>query len=192
MKQRATHPSVVPVLGVDLLLILAAALVALLFARALAPLAEAPVPPAWLIFLSILGLPVFYLLRDGLNAPGNRLKLPFSVSPQRTRQIYAGRLHLVLLTLYFNAIVVALCWSATAMAVTAKLYLAAVFAIAIFALGKSIPSTRLSFALSGILFVVVLLATQTFIVTKGQAEAEQAETELRERLSGDTQDDDDG
>ena len=65
-----------------------------------------------------------------------------------------------------------------------KIYLAIVFAIAIYALGQSIPSTKLSFLLSGALFVVVLLATQTFIITKTQTEAEQAGEALRERLGG--------
>ena len=75
------------------------------------------------------------------------------------------------------------------MPVMGKIYLAAVFAIAIYALGQSVPSTKLSFTLSGILFVIVLLTTQTFIITKTQAEAEQAEAELRQRLEQEAEED---
>ncbi|MEO1592857.1 MAG: hypothetical protein AAFU71_16420 [Cyanobacteria bacterium J06632_22] len=63
-----------------------------------------------------------------------------------------------------------------------KLFLSAVFAIAIYALGQSIPSTRLSYLLSGILFVIVLVTTQAFIVYKMQAEAEATGEELREQF----------
>ena len=189
MKTRTTPIPVAPVFGVDLLIVLVAAIAAFLFSQAvnLALSSESinqtlQAPPLLLVVASSLLFPVFYTVMDGLNAAGNRLKLPFAGSRKRAQQIYAKRIHLGLLALYFNAILVALCWSASAMPVMSKIYLAAVFAIAIYALGQSIPSTKLSFTLSGILFVIVLLATQTFIITKTQAEAQQAGQELRERL----------
>ncbi|MBE9065472.1 hypothetical protein IQ260_02260 [Leptolyngbya cf. ectocarpi LEGE 11479] len=189
MKTRTAPISVVPVLGVDLLIALVAAIAAFLFNQAvnLALSSESinqnlQAPPAFLVVGSSLAIPLVYIVLDVLNAAGNRLKLPLAGSRKRAQQIYARRIHLGLLALYFNAILVALCWSASAMPVMSKIYLAAVFAIAIYALGQSIPSTKLSFTLSGVLFVIVLLATQTFIITKTQAEAEQAGEELRERL----------
>ncbi len=191
MKTRTAPIPVVPVLGVDLLIVLVAAAAAFLFNQAVTlalssesinQTLQAPSPE--LIMVTSLIIPVFYTVIDGLNAVSNRLKLPSAGSRKRAQQIYARRIHLGLLTLYFNAILVALCWSASAMPVMSKIYLAAVFAIAIYALGQSIPSTKLSFTLSGILFIIVLLATQTFIITKTQSEAEQAGQELRQRLEG--------
>lgn len=172
---------------------LVAAIAAFLFSQAvsLALLSQSisqslQAPPQVLIVVSSVAIPVFYIMTDVSNALGNRLKLPFAGSRQRAQHIYAKRIHLGLLALYFNAILVALCWSASAMPVMSKIYLAAVFAIAIYALGQSIPSTKLSFTLSGVLFIIVLLTTQTFIITKTQAEAEQAGAELRERLGNGT------
>lgn len=189
MKTRTAPISVVPVLGVDLLIALVAAIAAFLFNQAinLALSSESinqtlQAPPPLLVVGSSLVIPLVYIVLDVLNASSNRLKLPLAGSRKRAQHIYARRIHLGLLALYFNAILVALCWSASAMPVMSKIYLAAVFAIAIYALGQSIPSTKLSFTLSGVLFVIVLLATQTFIITKTQAEAEQAGEELRERL----------
>ena len=192
MKTRTAPTPVVPVLGADLVILLVAIVAAFLFSQAisLAMSSESinqtlQAPPRFLVVVSSLIVPLFFMALDGLNAAGNRLKLPFAGSRKRAQQIYARRIHLGLLALYFNAILVALCWSASAMPVMSKIYLAGVFAIAIYALGQSIPSTKLSFTLSGVVFVVVLLATQTFIITKTQAEAEQAGQELRQRLGGD-------
>ncbi|MEO0352000.1 MAG: hypothetical protein AAF282_18345 [Cyanobacteria bacterium P01_A01_bin.15] len=191
MKPRTAQMPVVPVLGIDLLIVLVAAITAFLFSQAinLALSSESinqvlQAPPQILVIVSSLAVPVGYMALDLLHAANNRLKLPFAGSRKRAQQIYARRIHLGLLALYFNAILVALCWSASAMPVMSKIYLAIVFAIAIYALGQSIPSTKLSFLLSGALFVVVLLATQTFIITKTQTEAEQAGEALRERLGG--------
>jgi hypothetical protein len=196
MKTRNAPQSVVPILGVDFLILLVAAIAAFLFSQAvgLALSSEAinqtlQAPPRLLVVVSCVVIPMFYIVTDMVNSTGNRLKLPFAGNRKRTQRIYARRIHLGLLALYFNAILVALCWSASAMPVMGKIYLAAVFAIAIYALGQSVPSTKLSFTLSGILFVIVLLTTQTFIITKTQAEAEQAEAELRQRLEDDAQDD---
>ncbi|MEM1240483.1 MAG: hypothetical protein AAGI45_11640 [Cyanobacteria bacterium P01_H01_bin.26] len=191
MKPRTAQMPVVPVLGIDLLIVLVAAITAFLFSQAinLALSSESinqvlQAPPQILVIVSSLAVPVGYMALDLLYAANNRLKLPFAGSRKRAQQIYARRIHLGLLALYFNAILVALCWSASAMPVMSKIYLAIVFAIAIYALGQSIPSTKLSFLLSGALFVVVLLATQTFIITKTQTEAQQAGEALRERLGG--------
>ncbi|NEQ49177.1 MAG: hypothetical protein F6K11_03465 [Leptolyngbya sp. SIO3F4] len=192
MKTRNAPISVFPVLGVDFLILLVAAIAAFLFSQAvsLALSSESinktlQAPPQMLVIVSSVMIPMFYIFMDVLNSAVNRLKLPFAGNRKRAQQIYARRIHLGLLALYFNAILVALCWSASAMPIMGKIYLATVFAIAIYALGQSIPSTKLSFTLSGILFVIVLLATQTFIITKTQAEAEQAEAELRQRLEQD-------
>lgn len=192
MKTRTAPIPVVPALGVDLIILLVATVAAFLFSQAvnLALSSESinqtlQAPSKLLVVLTSVIIPVFYIAMDGLNAANNRLKLPFAGSRKRAQNIYARRIHLTLLAMYFNAILVALCWSASAMPVMSKIYLAAVFAIAIYALGQSVPSTKLSFTLSGILFVIVLLATQTFIITKTQSEAEQAGQELRQRLGGD-------
>lgn len=188
--RRGPMPSpVTPSLAVNGLLLFVASIAAFLFSRAILLAKSSPslqaslvAPPPWLLILVTLVIPLGYFFIDSINALANRFKLPFAGSRQRAQRIYAHRVHLILLTFYFSTILVALCWSAPAMAPFSKLFLAAVFSISIFSLGKSIPSTRLSFMLSGALFVVVLVATQTFIVHKMQIEQEAAEEDLREQL----------
>jgi hypothetical protein len=186
---RSATSAILPSLAVDLVVIAVTAIAAYLFNQTIG-LAEASealqrtlqAPPHLLITLSILLIPAWYLAIDIINTLGNKLKLPFAGNDKRIQRVLAGRVHLVLLSLYFNAILVALCWSAAAMPIFSKLFLSAVFAVAIFALGKSIPSTKLSFLLSGILFLIVLIATQAFIIFKMQAEEEAAREQLRYEL----------
>ncbi len=186
---RSTSSLVIPSLAINLLILLVAVIAAVLFGRTINLAQSSEVlrqtlvaPPQWLILATLLIIPVWYLILDGMSTMGNRLRLPFAGSQQRAKRIYAGRVHLVLLAFYFNAILVALCWSAAAMPLFSKLFLAAVFSIAIYALGQSVPSTRLSYLLSGVLFVVVLVTTQAFIIYKMQAEAEATGEELREQF----------
>ncbi|MEL6250159.1 MAG: hypothetical protein AAFY78_03080 [Cyanobacteria bacterium J06648_16] len=186
---RSTSSLVFPSIAINLLVLAVAVVAAVLFGRTIsaaessAALSQTLVaPPQWIVLASLLIVPVWHLTLDGLSTMGNRLRLPFAGSQQRAKRIYAGRVHLVLLAFYFNAILVALCWSAAAMPLFSKLFLAAVFAIAIYALGQSVPSTRLSYLLSGVLFVIVLIATQTFIIFKTQVEAESTEEQLRQQF----------
>ncbi|MEM8808377.1 MAG: hypothetical protein AAGF01_20350 [Cyanobacteria bacterium P01_G01_bin.38] len=189
---------VTPSLGVDGLMLLVAGIAAYLFGGAIA-MAKASAtisqtlspPPMWLVVVSILLIPVWFIMFDLINMASNRLKLPFAGTQQRAQRIFAKRTHLFLLSLYFNAILVGLCWSAPAMPLFSKLFLSAVFSIAIYALGQSIPSTKLSFVLSGVLFAIVLIASQSFIVFKMQAEEAAAEQELREQLGSPVEEDDD-
>mgnify|MGYP001802336921 CR=1 FL=1 len=128
-------------------------------------------PPLWLIFGVCALPPALWLFIDGLSALSNPAVLPFARSRVAMKAMYAKRFHLLLLAFYFTAILVALCWSAFEMLLVSKLFISAVFAVALYALGQSIPSRRLSFVLSGVLFVVVLVATQAFIVLKLEADA---------------------
>ena len=69
-------------------------------------------PPAWFVFL-VCGLPtVTFLCSDGLAALTRPVTLPFAKSQTHTKAVYARRIHLLLLSFYFTAILVALCWSA--------------------------------------------------------------------------------
>ncbi|MEO0539939.1 MAG: hypothetical protein AAFZ80_03630 [Cyanobacteria bacterium P01_A01_bin.105] len=186
---RSTSSLVIPSLVVNLVILLVAVVAAVLFSRTIGLAQTSEVlrqtliaPPSWMVVATLLLVPMWYLILDGMSSMGNRLRLPFAGSQQRAKRIYAGRVHLVLLGFYFNAILVALCWSAAAMPLFSKLFLAAVFAIAIYAMGQSIPSTRLSYLVSGILFVIVLVATQAFIIFKMQAEAEATGEELRQQF----------
>ena len=133
MKTRTAQIPVVPALAVDFLIVLVAAIAAFLFSQAvnLALSSEAinqtlQAPPQLLVVVSSLMIPVIYIVLDVMNAAGNRLKPPFAGRRKRAQQIYDRRIHLGLLALYFNAILVALCWSASAMPVMSKIYLAAV------------------------------------------------------------------
>ena len=88
----------------------------------------------------------------------------------------------MLLAFYFTAILVALCWSALTMVLVSKIFVSAIFAFALYALGQSIPSKRLSFVVSGILFLVVLIATQAFILMRLEANAGKASQDVLNEL----------
>lgn len=123
----------------------------------------------------ICGLPsLFFWFVDVLSALRNPAVLPFAGSRASLRKIYAQRVHLLLMAGYFASILVALCWSAVNMLLVSKLFISAVFALALYALGQSIPSKRLSFVVSGALFLVVLLSIQVFIVTQLEAHTNRA------------------
>jgi hypothetical protein len=184
-------------LGIDGVLLLVAGLVAFLFSRGIA-LAQASeifqratanlegvfLPPQWLVMGLGLLAPLGLLGLDALNWGGrNSLRLPCAGSQNRARQIYAKRLHLCLLALYFDAILVVLCWSAGAMPLVSKLFVAAILSLAIYALGQSIPTPRLSFLVSGILFVAVLGGTQLFMTTKIRALQEAGRQQLLQELT---------
>ncbi len=140
-------------------------------------------PAPWFIYLVCAIGPLVYLLVDAVTALSNPAALPFARSSVSLKAIYAKRIHLLLLAFYFTSILVALCWSAPSMLLTSKLFVSAVFGIALYALGQSIPSQRLSFLVSGILFMVVLITTQVFIVTRVQADANKAGQEALDELS---------
>ncbi len=130
---------------------------------------SALIPPLGVVVL-ICGLPsLFFLFIDVLSAVSNPATLPFARSRAGLRKAYAQRVHLLLMAGYFASILVALCWSAVNMLLVSKLFISAVFALALYALGQSIPSKRLSFAVSGVLFLIVLLSIQVFMVTQVEA-----------------------
>ncbi len=177
-------------LGIDVFLVFISLLVGLLFSSAIgavvAPVSPglAPdqsnifIPSQWLIFAACALPGLLFLLLDLLNALSNPAALPFSRSKNGMQAIYASRIHLILLAFYFTAILVALCWSAATMSLISKLFVAAIFAFALYALGQSIPSRRMSFIVSGILFLVVLTAMQAFILMRLDADATKANEEL--------------
>ncbi len=172
-------------LSVDVFLVIISLLMGILFSRAVGEVSSSAtansslfMPPSWFIFLSCL-LPTFIcLLLDGLSIFSNPSVLPFAGSPARVKAVYAKRLHLLLLAFYFTAILVALCWSASSMLLASKIFVSAIFALALYSLGQSIPSQRLSFIVSGILFLIVLLGTQIFIVMRLEAVSSRANEEL--------------
>ncbi len=181
-------------LGVDVFLIFVSFLIGLLFSTAIgavtmpAELASSAagrdsfIPAPWLIVL-ISTLPaLLFTALDGLSAASNPAALPFARSRTSRQAIYASRVHVVLLALYFTAILVALCWSALAMPLISKIFVSAIFSFALYALGQSIPSTRMSFIVSGILFLVVLIATQAFIVMRLEASSEKATQDVLDEL----------
>ena len=167
-----------PSLGVDSFLALASLLIGLLLGGSVNSIETATglsraalLPPSWLIVL-ICGLPALvFLFVDVLSAFSNPATLPFARSRGGLQKLYARRLHVLLLVGYFASILVALCWSAVNMLLVSKLFISAVFALALYALGQSIPSRRLSFVISGILFLVVLLGIQAFIVAALNADS---------------------
>lgn len=140
-------------------------------------------PPSWFIYFVCAVGPILYLFVDALSALSNPAALPFARTSAGMKAIYTKRVHLLLLALYFTSILVALCWSAPSMLLTSKLFVSAVFGIALYALGQSIPSRRLSFIVSGILFMVVLVTTQIFIVARLEADANRASQQVLDELA---------
>ncbi|MGB3299922.1 MAG: hypothetical protein WBA76_16775 [Phormidesmis sp.] len=176
-------------LGTDFLLIFISLAVGLLFTSTISAVV-APVnleralfvPPQWLIMTACALPALFCLFMDALSTLSNPVALPFARSRLSTQAIYAHRIHLMLLAFYFTAILVALCWSALTMVLVSKIFISAVFAFALYALGRSIPSKRLSFVVSGILFLVVLIATQAFIVIRLESSANNAGQDVLNEL----------
>ncbi|MEM9152237.1 MAG: hypothetical protein AAGB19_17515 [Cyanobacteria bacterium P01_F01_bin.3] len=171
-------------LGLDVFFIVLSLLVGVLFSGAVSAIDTTGIenvgllkPPTWLIFAACALPPALWLFVDGLSAMSNPAVLPFARSRTAMKAVYAKRIHLLLLAFYFTAILVALCWSAFAMLLVSKLFVSAIFAVALYALGQSIPSRRLSFVLSGFLFLVVLITTQSFIVLKMEADSQRANQE---------------
>ncbi len=182
-------------LSVDVFLAIVSVMMGLLFSRVVGEV-SLPVtansslllPPAWFIFLTC-GLPTFIcLLLDSLSIFSNPSVLPFAGSPARVKAVYAKRMHWLLLAFYFTAILVALCWSAFSMLLVSKIFVSAIFALALYSLGQSIPSQKLSFIVSGILFLIVLIGTQVFIVMRLEANASKASQELLDNANSQNQD----
>jgi len=128
-------------------------------------------PPQWLVLFACIAPALLWAFVDVLNMLSNPAALPFARAQAKRKAIYFQRVHTLLLAFYFTAIVVALCWSALTMPLFSKLFVAAIFSFALYALGRSIPSRSTSFIVSGILFLVVLVATQMFIVMRLEADA---------------------
>jgi hypothetical protein len=177
-------------LGVDIFLVFVSLLIGLLFSSAISAVVAPAnqegillIPPQWLIFVACALPSIVCLLLDTLSMLSNPIALPFARSRNSMHAIYAKRLHLILLAFYFTAILVALCWSALTMPLLSKLFVSAIFGFALYALGQSIPSKRLSFIVSGILFLVVLIATQAFIVVRLEADTAKANQEAIDKLA---------
>lgn len=182
---RTPWPAIRQSLGVDIFLIFVSLLLGWLFSSAISAVDATTdlsrvvlTPPKWLIFFSSALPALIYLGADTLTALARPNTLPFARSESQLKAIYARRFHLFLLAFYFTAILVALCWSAGSMLLVSKLFVSAVFAIALYALGQSIPSRRTSFIVSGILFLVVLITTQSFIVLKLDADSQKVKQEV--------------
>ena len=123
-------------------------------------------PLPWFVFL-VCGLPsLVFLLIDTLRASHSPTRMPFAYAQSKTKNIYAKRLHLALGAVYFAAILVAFCWSVPSMLLFSKLFVSAVFAIALYALGQSITSRRKSFVVTGLIFLIVLIAAQIFAMAR--------------------------
>lgn len=128
-------------------------------------------PSVWLVLFTCLAPSLCFAGIDALNTLSNPAALPFARTQAKTQYIYFQRIHGLLLGFYFTSIVVALCCSAITMPLFSKFFVAAIFSFALYALGRSIPSRKTSFIVSGVLFLVVIVATQLFIVMRLEADA---------------------
>lgn len=194
VQQRDLSNAVRKSLGVDFFLIATSLMVGVLFSTAIgAVILPADVissvgraffvPPLWLVMLLCLLPAGLFTMLDSLSATSNPAALPFARSKSSTQAIYASRIHLLLLAFYFTAILAALCWSALSMPLVSKMFVSAIFSFALYALGQSIPSTRMSFIVSGVLFLVVLILTQAFIVLQLESNAGKASKKVLDELT---------
>lgn len=181
-------------LGVDFFLIAVSLIAGVLFSTAIGGVilpadvvgnlgSSFLLPPQWLIVLICLLPAGLFMLLDGISSVSHPAALPFARAKSSTQAIYAGRVHLLLLAFYFTAILAALCWSALSMPLVSKMFVSAIFSFALYALGQSIPSTRMSFIVSGVLFLVVLVLTQAFIVLGLEANADKASQKVLDELN---------
>ncbi|MFK8184122.1 MAG: hypothetical protein AB8B99_12170 [Phormidesmis sp.] len=185
-------------LAVDAVLLLLSLMVGGLFSIVVSTI-NAPVdtgnvpllPSAWLLVVACSAPALLWGFVDVLSTLSNPAALPFSRSDASRQAIYFQRVHTLLLAFYFTAIVVALCWSAITMPLISKLFVSAIFSFALYALGRSIPSQRTSFIVSGVLFLVVLVATQVFIVMRLEADAGMANKRVLDELVAPERDNDD-
>ncbi|MEM6448937.1 MAG: hypothetical protein AAF703_01350 [Cyanobacteria bacterium P01_D01_bin.105] len=139
-------------------------------------------PSPWFLLLVCAAPALLWSLVDILSLFNNPAALPFARSQSSRQGLYFQRAHTLLIALYFTAIVVALCWSAVTMPLISKLFVAAIFSFALYALGRSIPSQRTSFIVSGVLFLIVLVVTQLFIVMRLEADAGMANQRALDEL----------
>ena len=186
-----TRTGILQSLGVDVALVVLSMMIGVLFGGAISGIETAEVenvgalkPPIWFIFAACTLPSIVWVFLDLLSAISNPAVLPFARAKTAMKALYAKRFHLLLLAFYFTAILVALCWSAFSMLLVSKIFVSAVFAIALNALGLSVPSSRLSFIVTGLLFIIVLVATQAFIVFKLEADSERASQEVLEGIGG--------
>ncbi len=184
-RQRQYGSAVRQSLGVDVFLIFIALLMGVLFSTAVSAAIGTTelgdllrMPPRGFAFVSCSVPAVGFLLWDTVSALSNPGALPFAKHKGQMKAAYSKRIHLMLLACYFTAILVALCWSAPSMLLFSKVFVSSVFSIALYALGQSIPSRRTSFIVSGILFLVVLVATQSFIVLTLEADSAREKQEV--------------
>ena len=184
-RSSAIHRAVIYSLGIDIsLLVLMLAISAVFIgtatmADAASTLYSPLVKPPRLLFPILAVLPpLCFLSKDVFSAVRNPEALPFARSRNSRLAIYTSRVHTHLLAFYFCSILAALCWSAPSMVMFSKLFVSAVFSIALYALGRSIPSRKMSFLVSGVLFVVMLIATQVFIVLRLEADTVRANQEV--------------
>ena len=185
-------------LSIDIVLLLVSLVVGFLFSLVVGTInvptdidSAILLPPQWLTLLVCLAPALLYSFADVMSMLGNPAALPFARSQSSQQAIYFQRVHSLLLAFYFTAIVVALCWSAVTMPLVSKLFVSAIFSFALYALGRSIPSPRTSFIVSGILFLVVLVATQLFIVMRLEADAGMASQRALDELVEPEEDQDD-
>lgn len=107
--------------------------------------------------LLIFGWAAFILL-DLSRYLGHPQRLPFAYPHRVTRAIYAQRLEVWLSLLAFNLLLFSLCSVLPGVAIASKLFLAAILALSVFAIRKSIPARRLAVAASvGMFFLAMLL-----------------------------------
>lgn len=120
-------------------------------------------PPQHLIFFTVAAVALTFVLLDSVRALVLPSRLP-THSVKGAKAVYARRLHWFLAAFFFDAMVIALSWSAAEMPMVSKFFIAAVLALALYAVSQSVPSLKLSFWLASGLFVAVLAVTQAFIL----------------------------
>lgn len=115
-------------------------------------------PLSWFVFGACNAPSLLFLAVDTLGASRHPMKLPFAYPSYRVKAIYAKRIRLALLGIYFSAIFSACCWSVPALPLVSKLFVAAMLTIALYAVGQNISSVRKSFMVTGAIASTIFLA----------------------------------
>ncbi len=123
-------------------------------------------PPQWLMFVVCLLLPSVWLAVDAVKALSYPQSLPFAGLPSVLKKVYEERFHWLLLSFFFVTTLMLLCWAATEMLLVSKLFVSAMFAIALRSLDQRMRSRRRSLLVSSLLFFGLFTIVQVMIMTQ--------------------------
>ncbi|NEQ30894.1 MAG: hypothetical protein F6K04_07815 [Leptolyngbya sp. SIO4C5] len=129
---------------------------------------------------------VVFLLQDILRLFSPRLCLPLEYSTAKANSIYWQRLQISLLAVSFSLILITVGVAFPRMVLVSRLFIAAIFALTILAVRKSIPAAKVGFITSVGIFiatVVTIFVVKATVASEAQSNAAPYPSLPAERLS---------